>query len=117
MNISQAVRWHWWQVTHPLASYFLHASILLGSIAIISISYGRGDVVGFLRGFIGSWPSLIITAAGIAVWMMDRAKPVWRRFLDNYRRYDCELANQFELLGRRDGLLPYEEISRKITKD
>ncbi len=116
-TISKAVRWRWWQATHPMASYFLHVSTLLLSISVILILAGREDVDGFLRGFIVSWPSVIIAAAGIAIWMTDRTKPVWRRFLDNYRRFDCELATQFEFLARRDGLLPYEEIFRKTTND
>ena len=116
-QISRGVRWQWWQITHPVMSYFIHLSSLLVAVGVCSFFLGRASlmdsgiegVLTFLRGFLGSWPSLIIAAAGISVWVRDRTQPIWRRFLENYRLHDPELATQFEALGRRDGLFPYEE--------
>lgn len=90
---------------------------MLVSIGVIAFLSGHPDIVGFFWDFSGSWASLIIAAVGVATWLTDRNKPVWKRFLENYRRNNHELANQFEALGRRDGLFPYKENPRLLRKD
>lgn len=112
-SIKSSVRFKWWHVSHPVLSHLIGMLSLLSCIGVCSFFLGRASAMesgisgisSTLLAFFNSWVIWFLGASLAFVWLLDRRKPLWKRFLEHAKQHNPQLASQFEELAYRDGLI------------